>query len=48
VMLQGILLAGWIVVQVMLLQTFYPPLHLTLFGVGGMLIGCGGYLGKIK
>jgi hypothetical protein len=48
VMLQGILLAGWIVVQVMLLQTFYPPLHLTMFGIGGMLIGCGGYLAKLK
>lgn len=23
-------------------------LHLTLFGVGGMLIGCGGYLAKLK
>lgn len=29
-------------------SNYLIPLHLTLFGVGGMLIGCGGYLAKLK
>ena len=44
VMFQGILLSGWIVVQMILLKMFYPPLHLTFLFLGLCLVGCGLYL----
>ena len=38
---QGILLSGWIIVQIFLLQMFYAPLHGTLLTVGILLTICG-------
>lgn len=45
VILQGIILAGWIVVQVLLIQT-YHPLQLILGSVGALLIATGWLLQK--
>ena len=47
VIVQGILLSGWIIVQIILLQMFYIPLHGTFLSVGILLIFCGLYLRKI-
>lgn len=44
VMAQGVLLSGWIVVQMLMLRMFYPPLHLTFLLMGLCLLGCGVYL----
>lgn len=44
VMAQGVLLSGWIVVQMLMLRMFYPPLHLTFLLMGVCLLGCGVYL----
>ena len=44
IMVQGILLAGWILIQMMLLRMFYAPLHATFLVVGVCLVGCGLYL----
>lgn len=41
VIIQGLLLSGWIIMQIILLQIFYAPLHLTFLIVGLSLIGCG-------
>ncbi len=38
VVLQGVLLGGWIVMQMILLQIFYPPLHLTFLAMGALLL----------
>jgi len=38
---QGILLSGWIIVQIILLQMFYAPLHGTLLAIGILLTICG-------
>jgi hypothetical protein len=46
IMLQGIILTGWILVQVLLIQIFYPPLHLTFLLIGLTLFICGYYLRK--
>lgn len=45
VILQGIILTGWIVVQVLLIQT-YHPLQLILGSVGALLIATGWLLQK--
>ncbi|MBK9291768.1 MAG: hypothetical protein IPM52_09105 [Bacteroidetes bacterium] len=36
---QGILPGGWITMQMMLLQIFYPPLHLPFLLMGATLLG---------
>ena len=41
IMAQGILLSGWIIVQIILLQMFYAPLHGTLLAIGILLTICG-------
>lgn len=38
---QGVLLSGWIIVQIILLQMFYVPLHGTLLAIGILLTICG-------
>lgn len=43
VMAQGVLLSGWILVQMAMLRMFYPPLHLTFLLMGLCLLGCGIY-----
>lgn len=48
VMIQGVLLSGWIVVQMILLQVFYPPLHLSFLLIGLSLLGGGYYQLKSK
>ena len=44
IMAQGILLGGWIIVQMILISMFYAPLHATVIVIGVVLIGCGLYL----
>jgi hypothetical protein len=41
---QGVLLCGWIIIQVLFLQQFYVPLHATFLVIGVVLIGSGYYL----
>lgn len=41
VMLQGLLLGGWIVVQMILLQTFFAPLHVPFLLIGLTLMVLG-------
>jgi hypothetical protein len=48
VIAQGVLLSGWILVQMILLWMFYAPLHATFLIVGMGLIACGFYLEKAK
>jgi len=48
ILAQGVLLSGWIIVQMLLLQMFYAPLHGTLLAVGLALTICGYYLYKAK
>lgn len=44
VIMQGVILSGWIIVQVLLLRVFYAPMHATFLAIGVLLIGCGFYL----
>ena len=46
VMIQGILLSGWIIIQIFMVKDFYPPLHGTLLIIGIMLTLGGIYLRK--
>jgi hypothetical protein len=39
--LQGILLSGWITVQIVMLGIFYPPMHLPFFLMGVFLMIAG-------
>lgn len=48
VIIQGLLLSGWIIVQIILLRIFYAPLHATFLIIGLCLIGCGLYQMKCK
>jgi hypothetical protein len=41
VVAQGGLLGGWILVQMMMLRTFYPPLHLSFLLIGAALVFLG-------
>jgi hypothetical protein len=45
---QGILLCGWIIIQMILLQMFYAPLHATFLTIGASLIACGWYLKRTE
>ena len=44
VIIQGLLLTGWIIIQILLIQLFYAPLHATFLLVGLCLSGCGIFL----
>jgi hypothetical protein len=44
IMAQGLLLSGWIIVQIILLQNFYPPLHIPFLFIGLLLFISGYYL----
>jgi hypothetical protein len=44
IIMQGVILTGWITVQVILLRLFYAPMHATFLAVGVLLIACGLYL----
>jgi hypothetical protein len=51
VLTQGVLLSGWILMQILMLRTFYAPLHVTFLAMGlglvaGGLILKSGYSGK--
>jgi len=46
IVFQGIMLSGWIIVQLFLVKDFYPPLHGTLLLIGLLLISCGLYIKK--
>ena len=39
--IQGLLLTGWIVFQILFLRMFYPPLHATFLSLGIVLLVCG-------
>jgi hypothetical protein len=41
IIVQGLLLSGWIIIQIILLRMFYAPLHGTLLAIGILLIICG-------
>jgi len=45
-LLQGVLLTGWIIIQLLLIRTFYPPMHITMLATGLIITGCGIYLYK--
>jgi hypothetical protein len=45
---QGVLLCGWIFIQMILLQMFYAPLHATFLIIGACLIVCGWYLKRTE
>lgn len=45
---QGILLSGWLIIQLILIRTFYPPMHVPLLSIGFLLIICGLYFFKNK
>ena len=44
IILQGILLSGWIIIQLLFVRMFYAPLHATFLVIGVCLVGCGLYL----
>lgn len=46
VAVQGIILSGWIIVQMLMLQIFYPPLHLTFLLIGLLLLVLGILMSK--
>jgi hypothetical protein len=46
ILIQGILLSGWIFVQLIMLRMFYAPMHVTFLITGACLTGCGLYLKK--
>ncbi len=48
VVAQGVLLSGWIIVQIIMLQMFYAPLHGTLLATGVILTVCGLVLRKLN
>jgi hypothetical protein len=41
--IQGILLTGWLAVQLVLIRTFYAPMHIPLISIGILLIISGIY-----
>jgi len=43
---QGVLLGGWIIIQMLMLRMFYAPFHATFLAIGTFLILCGWYLKK--
>jgi len=47
-LLQGILLEGWIIIQIILIRTFYPPMHISLLVTGLIITVCGFYYYKIQ
>ncbi|MDX9846379.1 MAG: hypothetical protein RBT74_05305 [Tenuifilaceae bacterium] len=46
--LQGILLAGWLSIQIMMIQVFYAPLHLPFYLIALALIVVGSVLLRAK
>jgi hypothetical protein len=44
IILQGILLSGWIIIQLLFVRMFYAPLHATFLVIGVCLVGSGLYL----
>jgi hypothetical protein len=48
VAVQGILLTGWLLIQLMMIRTFYAPMHVPLLSIGILLILSGIYFFKIK
>jgi hypothetical protein len=46
IVLQGILLAGWLSVQIIMIQIFYAPLHLPFYIIGLFLIVIGAFLSR--
>lgn len=48
VLAQGMILIGWIIIEIILLRFFYTPLHLPFLLMGLILIVCGLFLLKTK
>lgn len=43
---QGIVLTGWIIVQLIMLRIFYAPMHISFLVIGLLLVAGGAYLKK--
>lgn len=46
IILQGLILAVWLSVQIIMIKDFYPPMHVTCYIVALGLITCGGMLSR--
>ena len=44
IIIQSILLCGWLIIEIIMIEVFYAPMHATLLLVGACLFGCGLYL----
>jgi hypothetical protein len=47
ILLQGIVLAIWLITQIIMIRLFYPPLHLPFLLIAGILIMIGFFLRKM-
>ncbi len=41
IMLQGFILGGWIIIEVLMIRLWYAPLHLTFLLIGALLVLAG-------
>ena len=46
IIIQSVLLSGWLIIEIIMLRVFYAPMHVTLLMVGASLFVCGLYLNK--
>ena len=46
VILQGFILIGWLIIQIIMIREFYGPLHVLYFSVGFLLIASGWILAR--
>lgn len=44
----GLLLSGWLTVQILIIKMFYPPLHIPYYSIGIIMIICGIVIHRIK
>jgi hypothetical protein len=48
IMAQGLILAGWLSIQIMMIREFYPPLHLPYYLTALGLVISGGLLARTQ
>jgi hypothetical protein len=46
IIFQGLILTGWLTIQIIMLRMFYPPMHITCYLVGAGMIAMGFLLRK--
>ncbi|MEE9460318.1 MAG: hypothetical protein V3V53_00690 [Bacteroidales bacterium] len=46
VIFQGVILVGWLIIQIIMIRDFYGPLHVLYFSVGLLLIATGWILAR--